>query len=275
MLIILFLLFAVAAAAEESTRKIENTFDGAIRLEIENVNGPIRVVGDKVAAIRVTVTETFRADSAEKLEQGKREVRLDMTQQGSTARLYVDGPFRCNCGEGRRGSVNFRRNPGYKFHHAIEVRVPAGTALDLRTINEGEIRVDNVAGDFDIENINGGVTLEEMSGSGRAYALNGKLRATFRSNPKGNSYFGSLNGDVDVFFQPGLSADMWVKTFNGAIYSDFPYAALPAPAAESRREGGKFVYKTNRFTGVRVGQGGPEIKLDGFNGTIRVHQRAI
>jgi len=33
---------------------------------------------------------------------------------------------------------------------------------------------------------------------------------------------------------------------------------------------GKFIYKSNDFFGVRVGDGGPELKFDAFNGDIRI-----
>lgn len=265
------------ATTEEQTRAIERKFpvtaQPAPRIQVDNVNGAISVVAHNSPEIHLVAKETFRADSPEKLEQARREVRLDIAQSGNTVTLYVDGPFRCHCGEGRRGSVNFRGRAGYTFRYDLELRVPASTALELRTINHGDIRVEGVAGDFDVDNVNGSVSLLEVSGSGRAYALNGKLRAVFRSNPKGNSFFGSLNGDVDLFFQPDLSADLRFKTFNGGVYTDFPLNPLPSAAPEVRRADGKFVYKSDRFTAGRIGRGGPEIKLDGFNGDIRVRQR--
>ena len=48
----------------------------------------------------------------------------------------------------------------------------------------------------------------DIAGSGRVYALNGKVTATFVKNPERSSYFGSLNGAVEVWFQPNLSADV-------------------------------------------------------------------
>lgn len=269
-------------AAEQQTpqtRTIERKFELAdpsrAELEVDNVFGPIRVTGYDGRTIELKAVETVRGDSPDKIEQARREVRLDIKQDGNSVVLYVDGPFRCNCGDGGgRNSVNFRRHPGYTVAYDFELRVPAATKLTLRTINEGGIHVENAVGDFDVENINGAIEMVEVSGSGRAYALNGGLKATFRANPKADSYFGSLNGPVDVFFQPGLSADLRFKTFNGGVYTDFPLTALPAGAVASERRNGKFVYRADKYTGARVGRGGPEIKFDGFNGDIRVHQRS-
>jgi len=113
----------------------------------------------------------------------------------------------------------------------------------------------------------------EVSGSGHAYALNRPVRVLFKSNPAAESDFGSLNGDVDIAFQPGLSADLWMKTFNGHAYTDFDVVALPGRAGAREQHGGKFVYKSNEFFGVRAGNGGPELKFDAFNGDIRIRNR--
>jgi len=117
------------------------------------------------------------------------------------------------------------------------------------------------------------VDLVEVGGSGHAYALNRPLKVLFSRNPAGASDFGSLNGDVEVTFRPDLSADVWLKTFNGQAYTDFDVTALPTRAAVREQHDGKFVYKSHQFYGVRVGHGGPELKFDAFNGDIRIRNR--
>jgi hypothetical protein len=206
------------------------------------------------------------------VQEAKQEVRLDMGPQADELRLYVDGPFRCKCGD---GSVNYRgsRYYGYEVSFDFTLHVPRETAVRLRTVNRGEIRVENTDGVFDAENINGGLDLVEIAGSGHAYALNRPLHVSYRRNPTGTSDFGSLNGDVEVAFRPGLSADMWLKTFNGSAYTDFDVTALPSRPAVREERNGKYVYKSNQFYGVRVGQGGPELKFDAFNGDIRIRNR--
>jgi hypothetical protein len=48
---------------------------------------------------------------------------------------------------------------------------------------------------------------------------------------------------------------------------------LPGRAGVREQRDGKFVYKSNEFFGVRVGNGGPELKFDAFNGDIRIRNR--
>ena len=127
-----------------------------------------------------------------------------------------------------------------------------------------------VSEDLVHENINGGIRMTDVSGAGRVYALNGKVRVRFTENPKADCYFGSLNGNVEVTFRPGLSANARLKTFNGKAYSDFPVSYLAADQPTKKSENGKFIYKSGEFQGVRIGEGGPELKFDAFNGNIRI-----
>jgi hypothetical protein len=48
--------------------------------------------------------------------------------------------------------------------------------------------------------------------------------------------------------------------------------ALNAPVVE--RRAGRVTYRSNQFTAVRVGHGGPELTFDAFNGDVRVLRAA-
>jgi len=259
-----------AAPAEvEQNETIQKTFPFSgpepKKVIVDNVNGSIHVTGQAGSEVRLVAHKRLRADSQEKAEQARRDVKLDMSQDANTVRLYVDGPFRC-----RDGGIHMHGRPGYEVKYDFELQVPRDTAVNLKTINDGEIKMENVSGDYEVENINGGIEMGEMSGSGRVYALNGRVRVAFRENPRARSSFGSLNGEVRVSFRPDLSADLRFKTFNGGVFTDFPVSYLPLPAAAGERRDGKFVYKSNEWSAVRVGHGGPELSFDAFNGNIRI-----
>ena len=248
----------------------------AARVEVDNVFGSIRVTAGTGREVVVVANELVTAETKEKLAEARQEVKLDMAQKGDTVRLYVDGPFRCDCGDcckDKQGRRN-RGFDGYQVKYDFEIQAPAGSSLWLRTINDGEIKVNGIAGDYNVENINGGIEFLEAGGSGRIYALNGGVKVTFQRNPRAASTFGSLNGEVELQFQPDLAADFRIKTFNGEVYTDFPVTSLPLQPASLERRNGRLTRKGDRYTGVRIGAGGPEIKLDGFNGDMRILKRA-
>jgi len=263
----------MAPAAEvEQNETIQKTYplSGAApkKVIVDNVFGSIRVTGYAGSEVRLVAHKRLRADSPETAEQARRDVRLDISQDGNTVRFYVDGPFRCH-----DHGVHIDRDPGYQVKYDFELQVPHDAATDLKTINDGQIAVDNVAGDYKVDNINGSIDMTEISGSGKVYALNGHVKVTFRENPRAKSSFGSLNGEVRVSFQPDLNADVRFKTFNGGVYTDYPVTYLPLPAASGERHGAKFVYKSSEWSAVRVGRGGPELSFDAFNGNIRILNR--
>ena len=268
----LLLCLPLAAAGVDQSETIEKTYPlsgvAPKKVIVDNVNGSIHVTGYAGSEVRLVAHKRLRADSSETAEQARREVTLDISQQDNTVRFYVDGPFRC-----RNGGIHIDHDPGYEVTYDFELQAPQDTAIDLKTINDGEIHVENIAGDYKVNNINGGVEMSELSGSGKVYALNGKVTVTFRGNPRSTSSFGSLNGEVRVSFQPGLNADLRFKTFNGAVYTDYQVTYLPLPAAAAERHGTKYVYKSNEWQAVRVGQGGPELSFDAFNGNIRILNR--
>ncbi len=187
---------------------VHKAFSGGKSIEVNNVFGSIRVAGYDGPEIQVEANKTITADDSERAEAAKREVKLDMTQTGGDVRLYVDGPFRCQCDDRpsfrTRNNVHEHGRRGYKVVYDFEIKVPRNTALYLGAVNEGKIEVAKTAGDYDIENINGSVQMDDVAGSGHVYALNGKVTITFVKNPEHDSYFGSLNGAVEAWFQPAL-----------------------------------------------------------------------
>lgn len=253
----------------QPAQPVQKTFPNVRRIEVDNIWGSIRVVASEGNDAVVIAKEAFQASGPEELQRMRQEIKLDLSQRDSTVRAYVDGPFRCNCRDGEGGwRRGFSRN--YEPRFDFEIRAPRTAALWLRTVNKGEIFVDGFSGDFDAENVNGGIELANMSGSGHARTVNGPVRARFRENPKAKTSFGSINGEIDLVFRPGLSADLRLKTFNGKIYSDFVVDALPARPGTTEKKEGKTVFRADRYTGARIGAGGPEILIDGFNGDIRI-----
>lgn len=248
--------FSVAGAAHKS-------------IEIDNVFGSIEVVGDSSDQVQLVVDKTTRAESKDALALAHKEVTLDITQPDGGLKLYVDGPFRCQCEDGCRGSHR-RDEEGYIVKMDFELHVPSNVDIKVKTVNEGRVIVRNITGNFTARNVNGDIELDGMAGSGFAHTVNGPVKVSFRENPRENSSFQSVNGNIDLLFARGLSADFRFKTFNGGVYSDFPVTTLPAHATTEERHAGKVVFHADRFTAGRVNAGGPEIKIENLNGDIRI-----
>jgi hypothetical protein len=235
-------------------------------LEIDNVWGSIEVVGTSSDQVQLTVNRDTRAESKEKLAQARKEVTLDITAQPDSLKLYVNGPFRCDCHDCGRS----REFDGYVVKMDFQLQVPRDIDLKIKTVNEGHISVRDVNGSFVVRNVNGDIQMRGMAGSGSARTVNGPVKVSFRQNPREPSDFQTVNGAVELQFARELSADFRVKTMNGGIYSDFPVTALPVKAMQEEHRGMKTVFRADRYTSVRVNAGGPEIKVENLNGDIRI-----
>jgi hypothetical protein len=278
---------------DEVQRSFTLTGAGPWRLSIDNITGSIRVAATDQKNVELSVTKVIAARSADFVAAARKEVTLDIEESSTGVDLYVDGPFRCHCdgcggrttarsSENCRGCANgndgcwshgrdWDRN--YRVRYDFVLKVPKAMALCLKTVNDGDIRVDGAAGDFDISNVNGAIEMLDVTGSGRARTINRDVRVVFARNPTRPSSFATINGNTIVYFQPALAANLRVKTFNGKIYTDFDTAHLAGMAPVAERRDGKFIYKSDRGVGLRVGLGGPDLQFETLNGDIRILQR--
>jgi hypothetical protein len=255
----------------ETIRKSFPLGAGQRSLDVDNIWGSIRVTGSSSDQVQIVVNKSIRAESKDRLEAAKKEVSLDATQQANAVRLYVNGPFRCQCD--CDSCVHEHGDLGYVVKMDFELQVPSNIDLKLRTVNEGDVKVQNVAGQYSVHNVNGPIEMLNVGGSGQAKTVNGEVKVTFRDNPQASSSFASINGDVDLYFLPRLSADMRFKTFNGKVFTDFPMSALPPRQPVEERHGAKFVFHADRYSGGRIASGGPEIKIETLNGDIHIFER--
>ena len=257
---------ALNVRAEE---KIERSFPmpSAHRsLEIDNIWGSIEVVGTSSNEARLTVNKSLRAESKEKLEQARKDVTLDITQQPDFLKLYVNGPFRCDCHDCNRS----RDDEGYIVKMDFQLQVPRDIDIKIKTVNEGRVSVRDINGSFLVRNVNGDIQIRNIAGSGTARTVNGPVKVSFRQNPREASDFQTVNGNIELQFARDLSADFRFKTFNGGIYSDFPVTALPVAGMQQEHHGAKVVFRADRYTGARIASGGPQIKVENLNGDIRI-----
>jgi DUF4097 and DUF4098 domain-containing protein YvlB len=207
-----------------------------------------------IVEARVRNRESARADSGPK--------RLSISTTGLTV-------------EEENNQVNINTE---SFARAIDlfISVPVHTSLNLRAVNEGDIVVTGVDGEFDIDDINGSVTLNNVAGSAVAHALNGRLLVTFTRVNQKPMAFSSLNGDIDVTFPADLKASVSLRSDRGDVFSDFDVqmqASASQPIVEdSRGRGGKYRVKIDKTVRGTISGGGPELQFTNFNGQIYIRK---
>jgi hypothetical protein len=247
---------------------------GEHTLEVRAVTGRITIEAYDGKDVEVLVDRTIDAESQREREAADREVKLEISDNADTIRLLVRHQDEPTCGEQSAHWKHWDRQH-YDVRHDFTIRVPKNTRLELCTINDGDIVVSGTQGDFSIHSVNGRITMDGVGGAGDAKTINGRVTATFATVPRGPSQFKTINGDVVLEMPERLAADLRMKTFNGGLFTDFEVEPLEQPMNVSmRRQNGRFVYRSNGFTSVRAGGGGPELTLETMNGDVRVLRRS-
>jgi hypothetical protein len=229
---------------------------------VKNVIGPIRVTAHDGNTVEMRATETVRGDLQADIERARSEMQLRTESEPGRVAIRVrsldeDG--------GRRGW------DGYSIEYDIEVRVPRGAALDVATVNDGDVTVEGVTGAFELSNVNGAVRLVGAGGSGTIHTVNGDVEASFARVPGEAVSFRTVNGELDVTFPATLSAELAFRTMQGDVYTDFDVESVSEPP-EVRRDRGRFVMHANRSSAFRVGAGGERHTFNTLNGDIFVRK---
>jgi DUF4097 and DUF4098 domain-containing protein YvlB len=263
----------------EAREPFHYAFSNDKTLDVDNVNGTIQVIGDNGNTIRAEGERIVRAEDQQAIDRAKRaadkEVKLDVNEKDGTAQFYVNGPFRDNGHSSDDHGFHIHSDEHeYEVTYNFIIHVPRDTGLRLRTVN-GEVKTEETSGKFDIRGVNGSVSMTGVAGYGTLHTVNGRTSISFRESPKMASDFQTVNGTIEASFPPNLSADLRFKTLNGQAYTDFDASALlPSTAQAGNRRNGKFVYRTNHTSSVRIGAGGPELSFETLNGDIRIKKES-
>ncbi len=254
---------------EETIEKTMTLAGEPMRLVVDNLNGRIHVTGGNGPQVHVVAHKTIHAETQADLQQAKRDVKLEMAEQPGTVSVEYKAPWRCN---GQCDGCCSDHKHFYEVSYDIEVQAPRGARPVVSSVN-GQVMVDGMDGDYTVRSVNGPVKMSGVGGSGDVSTVNGPVTVRFAKNPARACSVKTVNGQLDVYFQPGLSADLLFKTFHGDIYSNFDVAPLTIAAAEEKeRHDGMYVYRSDRRSGGRVGRGGPQISFETLNGGIRLHE---
>lgn len=291
--VLVFLMASVQLNAQSYTEKITREFsfekkspDNA--LIIANINGDVKVVGYAGEKILVEVNKSIGAKTAARLDKGKTEIKLGILDLADSIILYVDGicgGFGRQDHRDNKGVVGSTKSWGYNWNKGCNdcnteydyrldfvVRIPSSLNLAVSTINNGNVNVENVDGVVFARNINGSIRLHNLMRESDASTINGNVDVEYARNPQKDCRYYSLNGDINAWFQPGLSASMSFESFNGSFFTNIDrLESLPVQVEKKNmREGIKYKVNGNRY---KVGVGGAYLDFETFNGNVYLKEK--
>jgi hypothetical protein len=159
----------------------------------------------------------------------------------------------------------------------LDIQVPARTSLKLYSNEDGDVIVENVAGEIEAANSDGNLTLTNISGSAVAHAYDGELIVSFNQIEPGTPMsFSAYDGDIDVTFPSTVKATVMIKADDGDIYSDFEIDLKAAPkkqVKDERKTGGNYRISFGEYVTGTINGGGPEMQFVSFDGDIYIRKK--
>ncbi len=238
---------------------------------VRNVTGNITIEGYEGNSIQVEVQKTINASDNIGLEQGKKEIGLMVENSGNEYVFYPDAP-NLVYKDGHLNSENcdnYHKLP-YDYQLDFIIKVPSQLRVDAGTVNDGELVISNIHGDYiKALNVNGGVALNQISGQTEVHCINGKVNISYTENPSGPSTYYSLNGDIHIDYQKDLSAEIGFKSMNGEFFTDFDIARQFAKSSkETASQENSPRYKYESTAVVQIGKGAYFHNFETLNGNV-------
>ncbi|OUJ72390.1 hypothetical protein BXP70_18860 [Hymenobacter crusticola] len=232
-------------------------------LRVKLVNGSINVVGYSGKDVVI--------DAASRDSKRTASRHLPATANG-LRRIDNDSGVELTVDE-NDNRVNVKTD-SYRHPVQLTIKVPQNFSLQVSTVQDGNIVVENVTGELEVGNVNGGIQLKDVGGSAVANTVNGAVTATFRSVSNGAPMaFSSVNGAVDVSFPNSTKAAFKLKTDHGEIYSDFDLVTeRSAPKVNRSNEGGTYRVNVDNWTYGKINGGGAEVMMKTLNGNIYIRK---
>ncbi|MEL6199414.1 MAG: hypothetical protein AAFR09_04310 [Pseudomonadota bacterium] len=241
------------------------TFDvgGNPSLTIDNIWGNISIKPGPSDEIAMSIRSVRTADDAVHFERSLELIPLRIAQEGDDVYLRV--------GRDQEKWWNDYRCDGCRLHVDLEVTVPANTSLDVKTVNDGDVRIWGVEGRVTAANVNGSITTKGVTQCTHVETINGDVEVTFTQSPSTDCRIETLNGDIALDMAPGADANLAVSLFNGKILSEVDLAPREmAATVERRTKNGRNHYDIEQLAGLRLGRGGKTLTLKSLNGDVLV-----
>jgi hypothetical protein len=226
-----------------------------VSVEIDIMSARIEVVGEdrEDASFEISVAEGTRKiitpSGTQSLKTGAYSVEVEENDN----RIELDTDWRAN-----------------KVH--VLARVPRNANLELSTVQDGEIIVNNITGKLVLENVNGPITATNINGSVIAESVNENINVSFTGIAVDDAMsFSSVNGNLNIALPDKTGAQLHIDSAEGEIISDFEVEVLPSKPVMSRETGKNGVeVRIESVIIANINGGGTVMKLKTLNGDINI-----
>jgi len=158
----------------------------------------------------------------------------------------------------------------------LTLQVPYSTSLELSAHTDGDITVENIAGDIEVNHHAGALNLTGISGTVVAHTFSGDINVTFaKVTPDKPMSFSNWAGDIDVTLPSSVKATVKMKSEHGEIYSDFDIqidTSVQKVEKDERLEGGQYKISFDKYIVGKINGGGPDFVFNTYAGDILIRK---
>jgi DUF4097 and DUF4098 domain-containing protein YvlB len=189
-------------------------------------------------------------------------VWLPVKVTGTFIYIGIEGVQNEVSAETVRGDIVVKGGSGFVTAKSIDGEVIVEGAkgrINASSVNEG-IRITGASGDVTAESTNGDIVLNKVDAKSLDVStVNGDIRYEGSVVTGGPYRFSTHNGDITMVVPESTNATFTVRTYNGDFSSN-----LQTKAVGEVRRGRRATYT--------LGNGGAEVELESFGGTIRLRR---
>jgi DUF4097 and DUF4098 domain-containing protein YvlB len=187
---------------------------------------------------------------------------LPVKVSGQFLYIGIEGAQNEISAETVRGDIVVKGGSGFVTAKSIQGEVIVQDAkgrINVSSVNEG-IRITGASGDVTAESTNGDIILDKVDAKSLDVStVNGDVRYEGSIGPGGQYRFSTHNGDITMILPETTNATFTVRTYNGDFHSNMATKIV----GEVRR---------GRRATYTLGNGGAEVELESFGGTIRLRR---
>ena len=239
----------VFAYTAERTVKKDFILSSGGEIVLKNVNGKIRIVGERGKDVELIATIKVKARSRSKAEKALEHVDIEIDHDSDRLVIQTRLPKQSSSIFG----LLFGKYASTTVNYKLVVPRDLGE-LTARTVNGG-IEVEDVAGTVILRTTNGGISVDNASGAVSAQTVNGGMDIHLSSwNERESMEFKTVNGGIELSVPEDSDFDIDASVTNGHIETDFPVEVY-----------GKI--SKRRLRG-RVGEGGRLVEIRTTNGSV-------
>jgi len=253
----ILMLVAGAAGAAELREKFDKTYETrpGSALSLTNVNGRITIKAWDQPRIQVHAEKYVDGFDSDVAKRAMAALQIDVKQTGTGLAIETRQP---KSGDGG-GLFDWLTGNHVNAGVTYELTIPRSMNLAVENTN-GSIHVAEVGGKLDVGTTNGRIEVTRCSGSVNAETTNGAIRVELvQVTPGAAMRFETTNGGITLSVPSTIAASVDAGTTNGSVSSDVPITTNS--------------YGKHSLRGTMNG-GGPSIRLNTTNGSIRIQSAA-